>query len=299
MDSKHPTRLRAVWFLIVALFSLSRGLLCEDCIPEQSPFDIYSCVGKGERYIRLDFVVDEMALVAGVVFSEDRDWNSRTIREFRAQIRSTCAEECSSIESLVQPGFAGVSAILDREEEPYRSCLGKIFSEAKNTPQYPIILSQTLDRLKEYREQWNKNYEASLEFMSRLTGLPFHRSFTVYISHPEVRAGCYMGNHLISWGGSEREQNYTTVYLWHEILHSYLDHTELAHALIEMSADVELMRALNGQEAPLWPGHNFLEQPRKLIENDWKEFVSSRNEPILDFYQRLCKKFPTEEVHDS
>jgi hypothetical protein len=294
---KKPTNWMFVvaGFVIFALLPFPSTAYCQDSATD-SPVDDCLYNEKGERYIHLNFVVDEMALVADVVFSRDARSNSQTIRDFKAQVRSICAEEYSSITSL-EGRCGGIAAIVCRDEEPYRSCFEKILSEAKNTPQYSIILSQALDRLNECEKQWQKNYHASLDFMSELTSLPFHRSFTVFVSHPEVSSGCYLGNRVICWGGAERERNYTTVYLWHEILHSYLtEKTLLSHALIEMSADVELMRRLNGQGAQLWPGHNELKPMRKLIEADWNEFTRLQNETVLDFYWRLCKKLPSEDL---
>ena len=55
----------------------------------------------------------------------------------------------------------------------------------------------------------------------------------------------------ILWGHKEEYENYTTIYLWHEILHTYFDKTDISHAIIQLITDCELQNRLNGKKSSL------------------------------------------------
>jgi hypothetical protein len=249
------------------------------------------------NFVKLNFVIDETSLAASLVFCHASALlDYPMISEFQKQMRVACKEECSLIAPL--PGITydpALAVFWYMVQEPYRQCFERLLCEAKKTVQYPILLAQTKQRLSECKDQWNENYKQTFAFMKEITGLQFHHSFTIYITHPAMPTGANIGNQRICWGGKEPKKNWTTVYLWHEILHSFLlDPTYLNHAIIEIVTDVELRHLINGVNDSDWKGHEECRELKRLIAPDWKKYLSSPEKNILKFYQTLSKKYPAE-----
>lgn len=154
----------------------------------------------------------------------------------------------------------------------------------KKSKQYLKILSQTRSYLEYCKEQWENNYVKTASVMKSLTGLNLDGSFVVYITHPSLMNGTNAGNNIICWGHNEDWPNYTTVYLWHEIMHSYMGHDDTSHALIELITDEELRVRLNGgRYPPLIRGHPHLERIEKKLLPAWKRYLKSDKHDIIKF----------------
>lgn len=119
--------------------------------------------------------------------------------------------------------------------------------------------------------------------MEDITGLQFDESFTVYITHPSMRNGRSWGNNIISWGCKEAWPNYSVVYIWHEILHTYFDRSEKSHALIELITDNELRAQLSGVTYPPFEGHADLAILKKKLLPQWKKYLKSAPRDIKNF----------------
>ena len=122
--------------------------------------------------------------------------------------------------------------------------------------------------------------------MKKLTGLKLNKKFTVYITHPSLRNGRYRGNNTIEWGHHENWRNYATIYLWHEILHSYIGYGDKEHAVIELITDEELRIRLNGGKYPPFVGHNYLGNMKKKMLPKWREYLKSDQHNIRDFIKK-------------
>ena len=93
---------------------------------------------------------------------------------------------------------------------------------------------------------------------------------------------------MIAWGHNEDWPNYATVYLWHEILHSYLGYSEKEHALIELIADEELRIQLNGGKYPPFVvGHKNLEKMKKKLLPQWRKYLKLKNRNIREFLRKV------------
>ena len=282
-------------FFLAILCSLS---CLATLFPTQSPSRLEEA---NTDFVELNFVVDETVLITTLVFAPNSARFHPAIVEFQKHMFDACKEECLLIAPLVeQKYFLPEWAALDyKDKEPYKKCFDKLVCEAKKTAQYPILLTQTKQRLAECRDQWRRNYETTFALMKGITGIPFRHSFSIYIIHPGIPSGCNMTERRICWGGEEKKKNWTTVYLWHEILHSYLiDPTYLGHALIEIATDNELRHLINGRNDPEWGGHEECSEIKKLIASDWKAYIASPKKNIVEFYQELCKKYPAERYPD-
>ncbi len=101
---------------------------------------------------------------------------------------------------------------------------------------------------------------------------------------------CIMEINVIGWGHHEEWPNYTTVYLWHEILHSYLGYSELEHTLIQLVTDNELRVQLNGGSYPPFVGHENLNPLTEKLFPYWKKYLQKDNKNIYELKEKLEKE---------
>jgi hypothetical protein len=241
-----------------------------------------------KEYIELQFYMDEDDLLQQLLFqdriSRDSEKQVQAIQNFRAFMWSRYEKE------LLTFRYG------DPQNSRYKWCLSKIKEEAKKCPDYAELFAQTQERLEYCKNQWETNYQQSFAIMKEITRLHFHRTFRVYIGHPAVPEGRYRRNMTICWGGREYGKNYTTVYLWHEIMHSYCPHGLVGHSLQELAADNELRQRLNGPEDHSWGtnenvGHPEQDSFRLFMRNDWKRYREASNIDILDLARAIKKRY--------
>ena len=149
--------------------------------------------------------------------------------------------------------------------------------------EYKTIYRQTQEYLSFCSMQWNNNYRVTSRIIHDLTGLPLRDKFTIYITHPCQRNGTSYGNMKIGWGHKEEWPNYTTIYLWHEILHQYLGSDDIEHAIIQLVADEELPVRLNGGSYPPFVGHEYLVPVMEKILPEWKDYMKRESRDIQKF----------------
>lgn len=166
----------------------------------------------------------------------------------------------------------------------------------KKNKYYKKILIQTKDYLDFCEKQWNNNYQRTSKIIKELTGFNLNKQFTIYITHPSLKNGCCTKNDKISWGHNEDWSNYSTVYLWHEILHSYfrsanveLSDRNIDHSIIQFITDNELRIRLNGGQYPPFKGHSKLFPLMRKISPYWKKYLRSEKKNILEFRNMLIK----------
>lgn len=164
----------------------------------------------------------------------------------------------------------------------------------KKSDQYQKLYQQTEAYLSFCKAQWEKNYRVTHDFLQSITDFDFNRTIDVYITHPGLLNGVYLPRiSVIEWSNrwenqkDERFLNYTTVYLWHEVLHSYFEHMEIAHVLIELITDNEMRVRLNGGIYPPFEGHNELEELRQNILPQWQAYLKSGRRDIIAFLKEI------------
>jgi len=163
----------------------------------------------------------------------------------------------------------------------------KFLKELKRSKQYKKIYQQTEEYLKFCKNQWNENYHFTSKVINELTKLKLNKKFTIYITHPGLKNGSYKGGNTIAWGHNEDWPNYATVYLWHEILHSYMSYTDKEHAVIELITDEELRTRLNGGTYPPFVGHKHLEPIKKKLLSNWRKYLNSNKKNIKEFMKEI------------
>jgi len=167
------------------------------------------------------------------------------------------------------------------------SDLPSFLKKLKNSSEFKKISQQTKNYLQLCKKQWHQNFSKTSKYISETTGLKLDKKFIIYITHPSLKNGNYIGDNQIAWGHSEEWANYITVYLWHEVLHSYFDYSDIDHAIIELIADEELRCILNKDKYPPFVGHPHLEKTKKKILPKWKDYLNSKDRDIKKFTKKL------------
>ena len=124
--------------------------------------------------------------------------------------------------------------------------------------------------------QWKNNLNKTSKIINDITGLKLSKKFNVYLTHPSLKNGKYIAKNSIAWGHHENYKNYTTIYLWHEILHSYFDLNDLNHAIIQLVTDNELRLKLNGTKYPPFEGHKDLQNLMSKIVPYWRKYLTTK-----------------------
>jgi hypothetical protein len=105
----------------------------------------------------------------------------------------------------------------------------------------------------------------------------------------------WFNENVFMFGHNDDWQNYSMVYVIHEIFHSLFGHTGVEHAIMQLAIDNELRIRLNGsgtyfEENGLNIGHRFLRDIEKKILPYWKEYLKS-DETIYEFRNKMVELF--------
>lgn len=186
--------------------------------------------------------------------------------------------------------FSGRLLIDDFENKKFLNeskNLSVFLTTLKKSREYKKIYTQTEKYLIFCKKQWEKNYEYSSAIIKELTKFNLNKNFTVFIVHPSIGKGRYLGNNKIEWGHHESWPNYATIYLWHEILHSYFSFSDKDHAIIQLISDNELRSRLNGNKYPPFEGHKELVPLMKKMLPKWKRYICLKERNFKKFYKSL------------
>lgn len=238
--------------------------------------------------MKLNFLINENYLIIHTLASmEPNKFSSRKNQKEIIDFQNFAWKKSEKVYNFLVGRLCG-EGILD-----INSLLEKIpdfFKAIKRSSYYKKILLETRDYLLLCEKQWMKNYLISKKIIGDLTGFKLNKSFTVYITHPSLKNGHYLGKNKISWGHNEDWPNYTTVYLWHEILHSYFDNNDFNHALIQFIADNELRIRLNGGKYPPFIGHKNLFSLMKKMLPYWRKYLEwEEKKNIYKFQNNMLK----------
>jgi hypothetical protein len=164
---------------------------------------------------------------------------------------------------------------------------------------FASILKQTSQALSDVRKEWEHNYFKSHELLADLTGLSLDKTFQVFITHPCAAQGFndFRGN--IFWTYRLDFPNYNTIYLWHEIMHYYVDPEHkydepVGHSVVELLTDGALRVQLNGAGYLPLVGHRHLREAETHLLPYWQSYTRQKGKKnINDFIQQadqLLKK---------
>lgn len=231
--------------------------------------------------MKLKFLINEDYLVAYILycikrFSSEKD--KKLIVDFQNHAWRISREMYNFVIGRFSP-----EVWLDDKSNKMTTDLPNYFKKLKTSPKYKQIYKQTNLYLDKCRDQWDANFSKTYKIIADITGLSFNKKFTIYVTHPTLKNGCYLGDNKIVWGHAEVWPNYITVYLWHEILHSYFSTKKLDHAIISLLSDELLRTKLNGGKYPPFVSHRKLFPLMEKILPRWRSYLKSKDKNIFDF----------------
>lgn len=184
----------------------------------------------------------------------------------------------------------------------HAATLKKIYQEIFKTKEFKRLLKETETYLVSVRNQWNKNKIEALKILQDISklSLPKHK-ITVYITHPKSHNGKTIDKNTIAWGHQEDWENYSVVYLCHELLHimtwpgHFQPRFDILQNLISLTAENELRIRLNKRGKYFKEGKNYVVLPETIPEQKkilpyWKKYLSGElGKNILELKDFLVK----------
>lgn len=238
-----------------------------------------------------DFVIDE-AMIAYNMYTRRKNWDDpETFKVFKK------IEDDNSAAAYMLWG-RGISNELYKNPQLF----SKLIDDIKDTNIYKV----QLDKIKKYKtkitNEWLENKETILKEFENITRIDIpilaKNKHTVYLV---PRSGRNLGQNRIEWGALNPEDfpNYGLVYMFHEYLHTLFGNNHVSHAIIELIADNELRKRLNGDkdyefEGEKTVGHPWLANLRNKMLPDWYKYLNGEYKDIYDFREQMMKKFKKE-----
>ncbi len=225
----------------------------------------------------LQFRIDENFLIMHTL-NKSSNKLPQHILKFRQDFKLQYPKEVNQLSGFKD---MGPSALRIRIVEVV---INTLFVSAKAHPAYALILQETQSHMNEVKREWESNFSKTYPFMKSLSRINLSQPFKVFITHPAVHQGRNLGENEIAWGRESDWSNYSTVYLWHEVMHSFLKFNSKSHALIELMTDDALKCMLNGGTYPPFSedGHPNLKDTKKWIyQNYWLKYLSDKESNII------------------
>lgn len=239
-----------------------------------------------DKGIKLNFRIDDDYLIVHTLLNMSKDrFSSVKYKSDIVDFQNYAWKKSKTCYNLLV-GRLSVKEVVNSELHKISKQLPSFLRELKTSKQYKKLRRQTEECLKFCKNQWSKNYAVASKTVSDLTGLKLNKKFDIYITHPSLKNGSYRGSAMIEWGHHEDWPNYATVYLWHEVLHSYLGRSDKEHAVIELITDEELRVRLNGGEYPSFVGHKHLGKIKQKLLPRWRKYLRSEKRNIREFIRK-------------
>jgi len=168
----------------------------------------------------------------------------------------------------------------------------KVIANILRTKEFKKAYQETNLYKKWVSKQWNNNKIKINSILKNILKIDIPKfKFKVFLTHPKLMNGCYLGDYRICWGHPEEWKNYSLVYLIHEALHEILKgHGELGHAVIELISDNQLRIELNKKGKYFqFKGHQELKEIEKKLYSQWKKYLKDDTKNIFDFLKSAKK----------
>ncbi len=164
----------------------------------------------------------------------------------------------------------------------------RYFNSLIATDEYIIIKNQTLKYMQDCLTEWDLNLERSTSIINLYSGFELHKSFNIYITHPALGNGSFYpdSQNTISFGAWATFKNYFTVYIWHEIIHFYMELDEKSHAANQLLTDNELRVQLNNEALEPLQGHDSLIPLMRKNKDLWERYKAKPTN-LNDFAERM------------
>ena len=238
--------------------------------------------------MRLEFVVDDGVLIHAVCNHGALDSADAAASRAVVDLQNRMWLESNASYDLLRgrwsPGLlssSGATAIA--------TGLGAFLSAVQATPEFRVVREQSERRRAFCEAEWEADRERSERFVRELTGLTPRGDYRVVVLHPALSGGENMGHQVIRWGGREDWPHYTTVYMWHEVLHDALPRDDLGHVLVQLATDHELRCFLDpGADRNAYVGHAFLADLTRRVMPHWERYRRERRGDLRALYAQLA-----------
>ena len=164
----------------------------------------------------------------------------------------------------------------------------QLLQDMIDDPLFKTINEQTLKALDRTKEEWEADFAKSSAIMDELTGLKLEGEFDVQFNHPSQKSGT--GGNPICWTYRQDFPHYNTVYLWHEIMHSFIDNSEVGHSVIQFLTDNELRIRFNGGTYPPFEAHHYSVPFMDFLIDDWRKYLAESPKDIMQFLKSAEQK---------
>lgn len=185
----------------------------------------------------------------------------------------------------------------------FRNVAGKleeIYKVIFQTREFKKALKEAQQYLIKTERQWRKNEKFVFNYFKKILDLKLPNiEITIIITHPKLNQGhAFSKEKLIIWGHPENWENYSTIYIAHELLHILTEgkykNFNIMHGLIELATDNELRIRLNKrgkyfQEGKFEVGHKNLRGLEKKILPLWKNFLPASSISLVTFENNIKK----------
>lgn len=261
-----------------------------------------------ERGIRLHFKIDEDYFLVHLLTRSlnDDDYSSTEHQEDIVAFKNEAWRKDKNSYHLLMGDLQ--TAALIRNDGLARAVnhVSAYLDEIKQSPAFRLLILQTQSYLHFCEEQWLKNYPIASAFIEDITGLKLDKDIDVYVTHPNLRNGdCLVKYNIIEWGHHEDWPNYQTVYLWHEVLHSYVETnyatigyhdgiSDFVEGIAESMTDEMLRSKLNNEPYEPFVGREELISFKRKLLPMLKSRMKAEKPPFADFLEQAKQMFLNE-----
>lgn len=239
--------------------------------------------------IKLNFVVDDNLLIIHTlkeVYHCNFSWNNNkddllNFSNYAVEYDNQVTEFLASNDYMWDYSDAKMSYIANN--------LLTFLDHMKKSKEFETIKFQTVQYKELTQDRWEKSYNNSYEFMLKMSWIELEGEFTVMITHPDLKNWVNIWkDNIIQWWHSEDWENYSVVYLWHEIMHNYLSNDDWEHSVIELLCDNSLRVYLNGWNYIDLEWHASLRSRVSKLLPLWLEYLE--NPTNIFQYMKMIKK---------
>ncbi len=174
-----------------------------------------------------------------------------------------------------------------------------IFDEIFSSKEFVSLYSETENYRTQLQSEWQDQGEKAMKLLRKITRLPIgDKEVEVFVLHPDIQNGSYLGDNLIEWGFPSIYKNSNVIGICHEILHSYteLQASNDMHVLIFLATQEELRCRINRGDKYFLIGnvntsHSKLEKIERKLLPVWREYTQSNDSrTIIDLYYQITSK---------
>lgn len=257
--------------------------------------------------IKLKFKIDKDYLLVHLLSAGDYFCSPRYRKDI-INLRAFAKKENPKLYGLMSAKLRNIDWVRKGQLTRITKSDPRYLSAIKRNKFFKKIVVQTQQYRAFCQKQWLKNYKIASRFIQYVTGFVLDKKIDVYLTHPGLYNGDFLiKQNIITWGYREEWPNYQSVYLWHEVLHSYLDvdpryrwlravayhdgESDFEEGVIELVADETLRSLLNHTKYLPFVGRENLIPFKKKLLPIWEKYLKQDQRDFSDFLKQAKQIF--------